>query len=214
MDGLTSTGEPVDAVEWLDTLTEDTRRARATDLRNWVAWRAEHGLTVDGATRDDVDLWAGHLHRRGFAYGTVSRRVGSVRGYYAATGRWATRDPRPYPERRDVAPVSDDVLARLLVTAGDRDRVIVAALARGVTIRALRAARVGDAGTLTGDALPGDVLDRLTAGRPPGAPLLVTPGGVTLSTSAIRKAVARVGEVAGHPEVTVPALRARARSDR
>jgi hypothetical protein len=59
-----------------------TREAYALDLRQFVAWCAEHHVRLFGARRADIECFARDLEVRGRARATVARRLCTVAGFY------------------------------------------------------------------------------------------------------------------------------------
>jgi site-specific recombinase XerD len=59
-----------------------TREAYALDLRQFVAWCAEHRVRLLGARRADIECFARDVEARGRARATVARRLCTVAGFY------------------------------------------------------------------------------------------------------------------------------------
>src|SRR3954462_10629532 len=59
-----------------------TRDAYGLDLRQFVAWCAEHHVRLFGARRADIECFARDLEARGRARATVARRLCTVAGFY------------------------------------------------------------------------------------------------------------------------------------
>jgi integrase/recombinase XerD len=59
-----------------------TRKAYATDLRQYFTWCAHNGLDVFAARRGHLELWGRWMEERGLARATVARRMSTVAGFY------------------------------------------------------------------------------------------------------------------------------------
>jgi integrase/recombinase XerD len=59
-----------------------TRDAYTLDLRQFVAWCAEHHVVLFGARRADIECFARDLEAAGRARATIARRLGTVTGFY------------------------------------------------------------------------------------------------------------------------------------
>src|SRR6185437_11189473 len=59
-----------------------TRDAYALDLRQFVAWCAEHRLALFSVRRADIECYARALKERGRARATVARRLCTMAGFF------------------------------------------------------------------------------------------------------------------------------------
>ena len=59
-----------------------TREAYALDLRQFIAWCADHDLRLFAVRRADIECFARDLEGRGRARATVGRRLCTVAGFY------------------------------------------------------------------------------------------------------------------------------------
>jgi len=59
-----------------------TREAYGLDLRQYIGWCRSHELAVFAARRTDIEMFARDLETRGKARATISRRLGTIVGFY------------------------------------------------------------------------------------------------------------------------------------
>jgi site-specific recombinase XerD len=59
-----------------------TREAYTLDLRQYVTWCTEHGLTLFGARRSDIETFGRHLEALGRARATIARRLCTITAFY------------------------------------------------------------------------------------------------------------------------------------
>jgi integrase/recombinase XerD len=124
------TGLPLVAEDFLTWMTiEQGRSANTTaayrrDLTAYVAWLAERGSEVAGATTDDIVSYMGHLRDRGTAPASVARALVVVRSLhrFALTEGHLATDPAADVEVPQVPaglpkPLSEDEVERLLAAA-------------------------------------------------------------------------------------------------
>jgi integrase/recombinase XerD len=81
-DPLFGDGERMALAGFLAGYRGATRDAYALDLRQFVAWCAEHHLALFSARRADIESYARSLEERGRARATVARRLCTVVGFY------------------------------------------------------------------------------------------------------------------------------------
>jgi integrase/recombinase XerD len=60
-----------------------TRESYATDLKQWGAWCAEHGVEVLDVARAHVQVYARQLEEAGRAPATIGRKLSAIGGFYA-----------------------------------------------------------------------------------------------------------------------------------
>jgi integrase/recombinase XerD len=60
-----------------------TRESYATDLKQWGAWCAEHGVEVLEVARAHVQVFARQLEEAGRAPSTIGRKLSAIGGFYA-----------------------------------------------------------------------------------------------------------------------------------
>jgi site-specific recombinase XerD len=81
-DALFADGERLALAGFLAGYTGATRDAYALDLRQFVAWCADHHLALFSVRRADIESYARTLEERGRARATVARRLCTVAGFY------------------------------------------------------------------------------------------------------------------------------------
>jgi len=59
-----------------------TREAYGLDLRQYIGWCRSHELPVFAARRTDIEMFARELENHGKARATISRRLGTIVGFY------------------------------------------------------------------------------------------------------------------------------------
>src|SRR5690348_6973943 len=77
-----SDGERLALAGFLAAYRASTRDAYALDLRQFVAWCADHHLALFSVRRADIESYARTLEERGRARATVARRLFTVAGFY------------------------------------------------------------------------------------------------------------------------------------
>src|SRR5437762_2439470 len=70
------------AAAWLIGYSGATRRAYATDLREWAEWLDRAGVEAFAAHRAHVEAFARELELLGRARSTVARKLAALAGYY------------------------------------------------------------------------------------------------------------------------------------
>jgi site-specific recombinase XerD len=81
-DPLFADGERLALAGFLAGYRGATRDAYALDLRQFVAWCADHHQAPFSTRRADIESYARTLEERGRARATVARRLCSVAGFY------------------------------------------------------------------------------------------------------------------------------------
>lgn len=126
-----------------------TRESYATDLKQWGAWCAEHGVDVLEVTRAHVQVFARQLEEAGRAPSTVGRKLSAIGGFYAycvIEGELA-KSPVAHVRRPRVSDESPrfgldrEELRRLLAAAAAHSPVALAL----VSLLALNGLRVSEA---------------------------------------------------------------------
>src|SRR5262249_38348106 len=72
-------------MRWLVSWADDaglTREAYGLDLRQYVAWCAEHRVRLFGARRADIEAFGRHLEGQGRARATIARGLCTVACFY------------------------------------------------------------------------------------------------------------------------------------
>jgi site-specific recombinase XerD len=77
-----------------------TREAYQLDLRQWVQWCTEQGVSLFGARRADIEGFGRHLETRGRARATIARRLCTIACFYR------------YAEQEGLIPISPAVHVR------------------------------------------------------------------------------------------------------
>jgi site-specific recombinase XerD len=134
-----------------------TRQAYELDLRQYASWCSQHHLRLFQARRADIECFARDLEIRGRARATITRRLGTIAGFYryaveedllehspAAHVRRPRLDYDPHVTGLDLA-VSERVDGPIFFTPnGQRlDRHGAARIVRRVAIRAAITKPVG-----------------------------------------------------------------------
>ncbi len=148
---------------YLNTLLSDrTRTAYLTDLRDFDRWCARRGTGVLQARRPQIDAYARDLERMGRARSTVARRLATLSGFFryleeegAVTLSPATFVRRPFVDRSIRSPgLEREEAARLLAVAAaasSRDHALVCLLLlNGLRVTEACQANVGDLGSERG----------------------------------------------------------------
>ena len=81
-DPIFTDGERMALAGFLAGYRGSTRDAYALDLRQFVAWCADHQLELFGVRRADIERYARTLEERGRGRATVARRLCTVAGFY------------------------------------------------------------------------------------------------------------------------------------
>jgi integrase/recombinase XerD len=126
-----------------------TRESYATDLKQWGAWCAEHGVEVLEASRAHVQVFARQLEEAGRAPSTIGRKLSAIGGFYAYCVVEGELPKSPVahvrrPRVSDESPrfgLDKDELRRLLAAAAAHSPVALAL----VSLLALNGLRVSEA---------------------------------------------------------------------
>jgi integrase/recombinase XerD len=126
-----------------------TRESYATDLKQWGAWCAEHGVEVLDVTRAHVQVYARQLEEAGRAPATIGRKLSAVGGFYAycVVEGELPRSPVAHVRRPRVSDESPrfgldrEELRRLLAAAAAHSPIALAL----VSLLALNGLRVSEA---------------------------------------------------------------------
>lgn len=124
---------------WLDSMRrQHTRKAYATDARQWREWCTVRGVDPFAARRVTVDTWMRHLEEQGRAPATVARKLSAVASLYTYLVREGVIEHSPAehvqrPEtsdsHSDTIALDEDQLAAFTAAAkADSQRVYVAVL--------------------------------------------------------------------------------------
>ena len=138
--------------------SENTRKAYARDLRQFVDFLEMAGATLEEATPDHVNAWARSQTQAGVAASTVNRRLATVSSFYSklvAEGKLAAnpahsdRVARENHSAGKSAAALDTSEMRALINAakdaGDRDHLLVSLLAHtGMRVSELCSADLAD----------------------------------------------------------------------
>jgi integrase/recombinase XerD len=117
-----------------------TREAYALDLRQYVAWCAEHRVTLFGARRSDIEGFGRFLDEAGKARSTIARRLGTIAVFYryaleedliATSPAVHVRRPRLDYESHATGLDRNEVGAMLVAAGltGGRDHALISLLA-------------------------------------------------------------------------------------
>jgi integrase/recombinase XerD len=109
---------------------KNTQLAYARDLKDYADWLDRRGLTLDTATRADVEAYLVHCDAQGLAVSTRARRLSAIRQLYrfAFEEGWRADNPAiqikgPGREQRLPKVLSEAEVGRLLTAARSHGRL-------------------------------------------------------------------------------------------